>query len=59
MPTDYEREQLEASRRLIKQTRRDRDELASQIRSSEQTIAKSKKTLARIDRFLADLEGKR
>ncbi len=59
MPTDYERQQLEATRRLIEQTRRDRDELAEQIRSSKETIAESEKTLARIDRLLADLEGKK
>jgi hypothetical protein len=59
MPTDYERQQLEATKRLIEQTRRDRDELAEQIRSSKETIAESEKTLARIDRLLADLEGKK
>ncbi len=59
MPTDYERQQLEATKRLIEQTRRDRDELAEQIRCSKETIAESEKTLARIDRLLADLEGKK
>jgi septal ring factor EnvC (AmiA/AmiB activator) len=57
MPSD--RDQLDAAKRMIEQTRKDRDDLASQIRSSKETIAKAQETLARIDRLLADLEGKK
>jgi hypothetical protein len=47
MPTDYEREQLVATMRLIEKTRRDWHELVAQIQSSKETLAKSEKTLAR------------
>jgi septal ring factor EnvC (AmiA/AmiB activator) len=59
MPADHERQQLDAARRMIEQTRRDRDALEKQIRNSKETIAKSEKMLARLDRRLARFRGQK
>ncbi len=47
-PYGSDREQLEAARRIVDQTRRETTELAEQIRMSKETIARSEKLLANL-----------
>ncbi len=51
-PYGPDREQVEAAKRTIEQTRREMAELESQIWSSKETIAKSEKLLARLKALL-------
>jgi septal ring factor EnvC (AmiA/AmiB activator) len=55
-PYGPDREQVEAAKRTIEQTRSEMAELESQIRSSKETIAKSEKVLARLKALFPDLE---
>src|SRR5437867_3365653 len=57
MPEDPEK-LLAAAKLAAEQTRREM-ELAAQIRSSKETIAKSEKLLARLNTFLVELEPKK
>ena len=49
---DSEREQLDAAKQKVEQTRRDMAELAEQIRWSKKTISESEKLLARLKRLI-------
>jgi len=56
-PYGPDREQIEAAKRTVEQTRREMADLESQIRSSKETIAKSEKVLARLKVLFPELEG--
>ena len=47
---------LRSANEQIKAVRRERDELAQQIRLSQETIARSQALIARLDKLLRDLE---
>jgi hypothetical protein len=48
---------LRPANEQIKAVRRERDELAQQIRLSQEAIARSQALIARLDKLLGDLEG--
>jgi len=48
---------LRSANEQIKAVRWERDELAQQIRLSQETIARSQALIARLDKLLGDLEG--
>ena len=51
-----ELQRIQAAKRAVYQTSRDRIELAEKIRAGKETIAKSEKLHARLDEILRDLE---
>jgi septal ring factor EnvC (AmiA/AmiB activator) len=53
----HDRQLLRSANEQIKAVRRERDELAQQIRLSQKTIARSQALIARLDKLLGDLEG--
>jgi len=46
-----------AKQEQIEALRRERDQLAEQIRSGQETIARAQELIARLDEMLARLEG--
>jgi ATP-dependent exoDNAse (exonuclease V) alpha subunit len=54
--TAPDKQLLRSANEQIKAVRRERDELAQQIRLSQETIARSQALIARLDKLLRDLE---